>query len=391
MAHQRTVTIVLAASVALGAAGCGSTSSSPTTSVAPVTTATESTAAPTTGAPGVSEAGITPERCRANRDAGTITYLSGFDYAAAASIVEVVVAQKMGYFEKMCLTVELKPSFSTANYPLVAGNEAQFSSAGSFTELAEFNTANSADLVGLSVDGRTAIDVLIAKPDKVTTYEDLRGKTIGVKGKLPPSVKALLAKDGLVEGKDYQTVLIDGFDPKVHIELPSIVAFPGWKSNEPGQLDAAGIEYVTFDPTSEQIPGSFGLIYTNAKFLSEHPTAAQDFMRAAMKGLADSLNDPDAAATACFEAITANGNQNYLSLEGEKFRWQIGARLVRELTPNGTPYGMPDPAGLKAEVDAYAAVGVFAEGPTPSTDGLIDAGVLAGIYDGAGTVIWPRA
>ena len=49
---------------------------------------------------------------------------------------------------------------------------------------------------------------------------------------------ALLAKDGLVEGKDYQTVLIDGFDPKVHIELPSIVAFPGWKSNEPGQLDA---------------------------------------------------------------------------------------------------------------------------------------------------------
>ena len=63
---------------------------------------------------------VDPERCAANQAAGTITYLSGFDFAAAASIVDVVVAEQSGYFDDLCLDVELKPSFSTANYPLVA-------------------------------------------------------------------------------------------------------------------------------------------------------------------------------------------------------------------------------------------------------------------------------
>lgn len=401
MTHRRTLIAALAASVALIAVSCGDKKESTTTTDAAATTqapattaaASETTAAdstPTTEAAGVSEAGISPERCQANKDAGKITYLSGFDYAAAASIVEVVVAQKKGYFEKMCLDVEIKPSFSTANYPLVSANEAQFSSAGSFSEVAEFSAANKANLVALSVDGRTAIDTLIAKPDKVTAYEDLKGQTIGVKGKLPPSIKALLAAHSLVEGTDYQTVLIDGYDPKVHIALPGIVAFPGWKSNEPGQLDAAGIKYNTFDPTAEKIPGSFGLIYTNAEFLAAHPTAAQDFMRAAMKALSDAIANPDEAAGICVEAINAGGNPNYLSPDGEKFRWNTEAALIKSLTPAGTGFGLPDEAALKAEVEAYAAAGVYGDAGTPSTDGRVDATVLAGIFNADGTVIWPR-
>jgi len=398
MTRQRLLTIALAASIAVTAVGCGSKSSSTTsapettapssTEAAPTSAAPDTSAVPTTEAAGVSTEGISAERCQANKDAGKITYLTGFDFAAAASIVEVVVAQKKGYFDKMCLTVDVKPSFSTANYPLVAGNEAQFSSAGSFSELAEFSAANSASLVGLSVDGRTAIDTLIAKPDKVTKYEDLKGQTIGVKGKIPPSIKALLASHSLVEGTDYKTVLIDGYDPKVHIALPSIVAFPGWKSNEPGQLDAAGIKYLTFDPTAEKIPGSFGLIYTNKKFLADHPTAAQDFMRAAMKGLADAIADPEGAAAICVEAINAGGNPNYLSPEGEKFRWATESALIKGLTPAGVGLGTPDVSGLQAEVDAYAKAGVFADG-APATDGLVDPSILAGIYGADGTVIWP--
>ena len=60
----------------------------------------------------VTAAGIPPERCDANKAAGTITYLSGFDFSASASIVEVIVAEHKGYFDDMCLDVELKPSFS---------------------------------------------------------------------------------------------------------------------------------------------------------------------------------------------------------------------------------------------------------------------------------------
>ena len=64
------------------------------------------------------------ERCTANEAAGTIDYLTGFDYAATASILEVIVAESAGYYDELCLDVEITPSFSVANFPLVAAGEA---------------------------------------------------------------------------------------------------------------------------------------------------------------------------------------------------------------------------------------------------------------------------
>src|SRR5688572_16552372 len=60
---------------------------------------------------------IPETRCAANREAGTITYLTGFDFAATASMIDVFVAHERGYFDDLCLDVEIQPSFSTANYP----------------------------------------------------------------------------------------------------------------------------------------------------------------------------------------------------------------------------------------------------------------------------------
>ena len=108
------------------------------------------------------------ERCAANKAAGTITYLSGFDFAASASIVEVLVAKKKGYFDEVCLDVEVKPSFSTANYPLIAANNAQFSSGGSFSEVVDYGATNEAEFVAVAVEGKTGIDALIVKEGEAT-------------------------------------------------------------------------------------------------------------------------------------------------------------------------------------------------------------------------------
>ncbi|HZX54719.1 MAG TPA: ABC transporter substrate-binding protein, partial [Ilumatobacteraceae bacterium] len=224
------------------------------------------------------------DRCEANKAAGKITYLSSFDFSASASIVEVLVAKQKGYFDDMCLDVDLKASFSTENYPLIAANEAQFSSGGSFSEVVDYAGRNDAGFVTLSVDGRTGIDALIVKDGQSADLSDLKGKTIGVKGAITPSVAAMLKKAGLTEGTDYQTALLDGFDPKVHIAIPEIIGFPGFKSNEPLQLEAAGIPFKLYDPANYGIPGSFGVLYTNSTFLKDFPTATADFMRAAMKG-----------------------------------------------------------------------------------------------------------
>ena len=231
------------------------------TDTAPVDTATTDTAdrhegsTPTdTGAAGEPLlATVDPDRCALNQDAGTITYLSSFDFAAAASIVDVVVAEQSGYFDDMCLDVELLPSFSTANYPLVASDEAQFSSAGNYTEILN-NTGEGAEFVAFVDYGKSPIEALITPEGGATELADLEGGTIGVKGDIPPSIVAMLAQAGLARGTGYSEVLLDGFDPQAHLAT-DIDALPVYKSNEPGQLDAAGVPYTLFDPTDEGIPG----------------------------------------------------------------------------------------------------------------------------------------
>ena len=328
------------------------------------------------------------ERCAANEAAGTITYLTGFDFAATASIVDIIVADANGYYDDVCLDVDIQPSFSTANYPLVAENDAQFASGGSFSEVVAFAAANDADFVVTAVEGPTAIDSLIVKPGVATELGDLAGSTIGVKGKLPPSVAAMLATAGLTENEDYDTVLLDGFDPTAHIAIESIDGFPGYKSNEPGALQRAGIEFDLFDPLDYDIPGSFGVIYGNQQFIDEHPTAAEDFMRATMRGLADAIADPELAASTAVALINSGGNPNFLSSEGEVFRWTTDAALISELTPTGTGFGVARLDALQNELDAYAEVGLFGDNETPmAADYLSD--MLDRIYDTNAQVIWP--
>ncbi len=390
---KRIAAITVALSVI--AVSCGSDSNdtpAATDGTTVATTQTDSTTADSTTADSntvTADAPFPAARCEANKAAGKITYLSSFDFSASASIVDVIVAKDKGYFDALCLDVELKASFSTANYPLIAGNEAQFSSGGSFSEVVSFATDNAdADVVALAVEGHTGIDALFVKDGEATQLSDLKGSTIGVKGKITPSVQAMLAKAGLIEGTDYQTVPVEGFDPLVHMALPNIVGFPGYKSNEAGKLERAGIKYTLFDPAADGIPGSFGVLYTNGTFMKDHPTAVEDFMRATMLGLADAIADPAAAAKIALALIDSNGNPNFLSPEGENFKWASEAKLVTDSTPAGSPVGLADAAGLQNEVDAYAAIGLFG-GTAPDISKRFNTSVLTSIYDSAGKVIWP--
>lgn len=327
------------------------------------------------------------DRCAANRAAGTITYLSGFDFAAAASIVEVLVAEERGYFDELCLDVDVRASFTTQNYPEIAAGKAQFASGGSFSEMVDYAIANDAPFVAVAVEGKTGIDALIVKDGEAGSLDELRGSTIGVKGKITPSVAAMLLEAGLREGDDYQTVLLDGFDPTAHIAVPNIIGFPGYKSNEPNQLTAAGIPYQLFDPADYEIPGSFGVLVANGDWVVAHPSAAQDFLRAAMRGLADAVADPQVAADVAVGYINANGNAMFLSPDGERARWAVDARIVSE-TNARTPLGVPEPELLTAEVTTYAGIGLFG-GTAPAVDRYVDVGLVAGVYDSARTVVWP--
>jgi NitT/TauT family transport system substrate-binding protein len=220
---------------------------------------------------------------------------------------------------------------------------------------------------------------------------DLEGTTIGVKGVLPPSIAVMLKQQAeLVEGDDFDTVLVDGFDPTAHWALPDLAGIPGWRSNEPGALERAGLTFDLYDPADFDIPGSFGLIYTNQAFLDAHPTAAEDLMRATMQGLADAIADPSGAAAIAVERINGNGNPNFLSPEGEAFRWATDAETIVATTPPGSNIGVPVASELEAQIAAYDEVGLYGDN-VPPIDGRFHPTLVAGLYDDAGAVIWPRA
>ncbi len=108
-----------------------------------------------------------------------------------------------------------------------------------------------------------------------------------------------------------------------------------------------------------------------------------------MRGLADAMADPTAAAETAIARVEAGGNPNFLSLEGETFRWTTDVKSIEAETPKGTGVGVPDPALLQAEVDAYAEVGLFGDAGVPDIADRYDAELIAGVYDDTGTVIWP--
>lgn len=367
----------------------------PAATVAPTTVAATAAAPTTVAKPAgpagstVTAEGISPARCEANKKAGKITYLSGFDYAATASIVEMVVADAKGYFAKMCLDVDVKASFSTANYALVADNKAQFASAGSYVELVR-NTPKERPLLAVYELGKTAVETLMVRDDgKLKNITDLRTKTIGIKGDLPPSIQLMLSKAGLKRGSDYKEQNVDGFNPVAHFSLP-IDALPGYKSNEPGQLarNTPPVKITTFDPTEYNISGSFGLVYTNAKFVKDHPTAAQDFVRAALKGYSDAAADTDEAVAICVKKINATGNRNFLSPVGEGFRWKVESKIVADNTPTGTPIGVMNARRFSTQLDEYFDAGILKE--KPAVGDTFDESLAKGVYGSDLKVVWPK-
>ena len=179
-------------------------------------------------------------------------------------------------------------------------------------------------------------------------------------------------------------MLVDGFDPVAHWALPELAGIPGWRSNEPGALERAGLEFDLYDPADFDIPGSFGVIYTSQSFLDEHPSAAEDFMRATMRGLADAIADPAAAAAVAVERINGNGNPNFLSPEGETFRWATDAETIVATTPDGSDIGVPVGDELEQQIDVYAEIGYFGDDDAPDVEGRYDPDLVADLYDDNG-------
>ena len=325
------------------------------------------------------------ERCQANRDAGKITFVTGFDFAAAAGIIDAIVADAQGYFEELCIDFEIQPGFAPSNGALVIEGQAQFGASGSFAELVANNVAGEGDLVALLHWGRTAIEaIVLPEGSDVEDFAGLCGSLIGIKGDLPYSLQASVALSGIERGC-FEEILLDGFDPIAHLDL-GIDALPVYKSNEPNTLTSNGVPFTMLDPLDFDVPSSFGVTLTTQSMIDNNPGLVADVVRALIRGQAFAAANPDIAVENAFELIDAAGNPLYFAMEAERYRWGVESALIADLAPAGIGLGIPDPDLFGAEIDALVQAGVFES--QPDWQSMVNGDIAASVYDGT-TLIWP--
>jgi NitT/TauT family transport system substrate-binding protein len=355
------------AALAVGAAACGSAAS---------------TGSGSTTAAGSSY--ISAQRCAENKAAGQITYLSGYDYQASASILEYVAASKLGYFSDLCLNVKLVPGsgVTSEGAKLLASGQATVYSLAE-QDLIEAR-ANGDDIEGISSYSDAGLDILMTNPG-VTNLKQLDGQVVGDKGAFPPAVRAMLVKAGVNWSSLH--IVQEGYDPTV---LPrrqdGLTALTGFVSNEPNQLKLDGDKVTVWQPVNYGVPSSLGAMAVNPAFAQAHPTAVQDILRAAIH--AYDYCAQSAHVSQCVGYAAGLSGATY-DTQLNTLIWKTETQVVQENPTPGEPLGGIDPANVSKLVAMLKQYSIIGAGVSPSTaSGWFTNSYIKAIYHG-GTLIWP--
>lgn len=329
---------------------------------------------------------ISSERCAQNKDAGTITYLSGYQFQSSASILEYIAADRLGYFHDLCLDVTLQPgSGDTAqNTKLLASGQATVSAVSQQDVIQA--RANGIDIVGISSYSDAGLDILMTNPD-ITALSQLNGTVVGHKGYVPATVRAMMESQGV----DWSslTLVKEGYDPSV---LPrrqdGLAALTGFISNEPNQLAAAGDEVTVWQPVTYGIPGSIGAMAVNPAFAAAHPTAVQDVLRAALHAYAYCSESEEHTKECVGYAKDLSGATYDADLNAKIWSTETSVIAANPL-PGGLPLGSIDDANVSALLAMLQKYDIV---PADLTQGQaaegFDGSFVSAIYDG-GALVWP--
>ncbi|TIH38717.1 ABC transporter substrate-binding protein [Subtercola vilae] len=334
-----------------------------------------------TPAPSVSPgSAVSAARCAENKAAGTLTYVTGFQYQASASILDILAAKQLGYFAAVCLDVKIQPGTgdTAGNAQLVAAGTATLTDLGGDGDLL-LARANGVNVTAIATYGQVPITTLMTATT-VTDLKQLEGTTLGQKGQLPPELQAMLVKNGVDVSKITQVVV--GYDPTI-LPRGQVQSLTGYKSNEPLTLKADGDTVKLWNPEDYGIPGTFGTVAANPAFVTANPTATEDFLRAAFHAYDYCLTN----ASECVNdaAALAGGGASY-DVAHNLAVWQTESGLVASSQPAGTPLGslntdlMAKEAAFLVDSKQLASV--------PDISAFADTSVVKAIYNGT-TLVWP--
>ena len=215
-------------------------------------------------------------------------------YIPNVQFAPLYVAVEKGYFREAGIEIEFDYSFETDAVALVGANELQFAVVSGEQVLL-------ARAQGLPVTYVAAwyqqypVAVVAKTSEGIVMPADLAGKRIGLPGLYGANyigLEALLFSAGLSD----EDVTLDsiGFNQVEALATDQVQAVSVYAANEPVQLRAQGYDVTEIRVADHVQLASNGLI-TNEKTIAENPELVRAMVAAFLKGLADTVADPDEA------------------------------------------------------------------------------------------------
>jgi len=206
------------------------------------------------------------------------------------------VAVEKGYFKEAGIEIEFDYKFETDGVALVGAGELPFAIVSGEQVLL-------ARAQGLPVTYVAAwyqqypVSVVAKSDQNVLVPQDLKGKKIGLPGLFGANyigLRALLNAGKLTE--DDVTLDAIGFNQVELVAAGQQAIIVGYAANEPLQLRAQGIA-VTEIRVADYAQLAANGILASEKVISENPALVRAFVGAFLKGLKDTIDDPDEAFT----------------------------------------------------------------------------------------------
>src|SRR6266487_4268373 len=226
---------------------------------------------------------------------GTLTHIRlPMGYIPNIQFAPFYVAIQKGYFHDAGIEIEFDYKFETDGVALVGSGELPFAVVSGEQVLL-------ARAKGLPVEYVTAwyqqypVSVVAKSDLGVLIPQDLKGKKIGLPGLFGATyvgLRALLFKAHMSESD----VTLDsiGFNQVDLMAAGQQDIVVGYTENEPIQLRARGIP-VTEIRVADYVQLASNGILASEKVISENPELVRSFVSAFLKGLADTIANPDEA------------------------------------------------------------------------------------------------
>lgn len=215
-------------------------------------------------------------------------------YVADPQFAPFYVAAEKGYFAEAGFAVEFDYGFETDGVALVGANELPFAIVSGEQVLLARAQAVPVVYV-LEWYQKYPIAVVSKAEAGIVTPQDLNGRSVGLPGFFGASYVGylgLLSAVGLAPEEVNASDI--GFNQMETLLSDQAEAVVGYANNEPVQLAGQNVP-INVIQVSDYIDMVANGLITNETTIAENPAMVERFVGAVLRGLADTLADPDAA------------------------------------------------------------------------------------------------